>query len=31
MRTWLPELHRVLDPAQAGGWLVRESLAVTSA
>jgi 23S rRNA (adenine2030-N6)-methyltransferase len=30
-QTWLPELHRVLDPAQAGGWLVRESLAVTSA
>jgi 23S rRNA (adenine2030-N6)-methyltransferase len=30
MRIWLPELHRALDPARAGGWLVRESLAVTS-
>jgi 23S rRNA (adenine2030-N6)-methyltransferase len=30
MRLWLPELHRALDPARAGGWLVRESLAVTS-
>jgi len=28
MRAWLPQLHRVLDPTHAGGWLVRESLAV---
>ena len=31
MRIWLQELHRTLDPNRAGGWLVRESLAVTSA
>jgi len=29
MRIWLPQLHRALDPSHAGGWLVRESLAVT--
>jgi len=29
MRIWLPQLHRALDPTHAGGWLVRESLAVT--
>jgi len=29
-RTWLPELHRALDPDRQGGCLVRESLAVTS-